>query len=288
MQQGLISIVLPAYNEEMSLGGVIDDIHEVMEEKGLDYEFILVDDGSTDRTPQIARDKGLRVLRHPENRGSGAARKTGILSAKGDIVVMMDADGSYPAKSIPEALQYFPEYDQVSGVRSQEFGRLKFLRKAVKWVIRTFASFLAKSKIPDLNTGFKVFKRDVALRYLHLMPDGFSCTTTLTLAFLCNGHFIKHVPIEYYPRIGKAKFHPIKDTYNYIITIIRIIMCFNPLRIFLPLSFILAMIGVVKTIYDVYFKFYDMQESDIVILMTAVILATFGLLADLIVTQGKR
>jgi len=286
--EGRISIVLPAYNEEMGLGSVIRDIRRVMEKEGLAYELILVDDGSTDRTAAIGREQGLRVLRHPVNRGSGAARKTGILSARGDIIVMMDADGTYPADSIPEALRYLPEYDQVSGVRSREFGRLRFLRTVVKWAIRKFASLLAKREIPDLNTGFKVFKRDIALKYIHLLPDGFSCTTTLTLAFVCNGHFVKHIPIEYFPRIGKTKFHPVKDTLNYVVTILRMIMYFNPLRIILPLSFLLAVIGVLKTIYDVYFKVYDMQESDIVILMTAVILGVFGLLADLIVTQGKR
>lgn len=285
---GLISIVLPAFNEEKGIGHVIDEIKETMAGSGLDYELIVVDDGSTDRTNEIARSKEVLVVRHPENRGSGAARRTGILKARGEIVVMIDADGTYPAKSIPDVVQYFPEYDQVSGVRGDDLSSPRALRQSVKWLIRKFASILANSDIPDLNTGFKAFKREVALKYLHILPNGFSGTTTLTLAFLCNGYFIKHIPIEYYPRVGQSKFRPIKDTYNYILTVVRLIMYFNPLRIFLPLSFIIAAIGVIKTLYDVYFKFYVMEQSDIIILLTAVIVATFGLLADLIVTQGKR
>lgn len=285
---GSASIVLPAYNEEEAIGGVIDEVKETMAEAGIEYELVVIDDGSTDRTGEIALDRGVRVVRHPDNRGSGASRKTGIQEVSGDIVVMIDADGTYPVKSIPEVFQYFPEYDQVSGVRNVEFGRLRLLRKPVKWLIRKFASFLANEPIPDLNTGFKAFKRDVALKYLYLLPDGFSCTTTLTLAFICNRHFIKHIPIEYYPRIGKSKFHPIKDTYSYILTVVRMTMYFNPLRIFLPLSFFIAVIGVAKTLYDVYYKIHIMEASDIIILLTAVIVGTFGLLADLIVMQGRR
>lgn len=285
---GLVSIVLPAYNEESAIGRVIDDIKESMEGREQDYELIVVDDGSTDRTNEIARSKEVRVVRHPENRGSGTARKTGILEARGDIVVMIDADGTYPAKSIPEVFQYFPEYDQVSGARGDDLSSPRMLRKSVKWLIRKFASFLADSEIPDLNTGFKAFKREVALRYIHLLPSGFSGTTTLTLSFLCNGHFIKHIPIAYYPRIGLSKFRPVKDTYNYILTVVRLIMYFNPLRIFLPVSLIIAVIGVIKTLYDVYFKSNVMEQSDIIIMLTAVIVATVGLLADLIVAQGKR
>ena len=128
----------------------------------------------------------------------------------------------------------------------------------------------------------------MALRYLYLLPDGSSCTTTITLAFLCNGHFIKHMTIDYYPRIGHSKFHPINDTYSYILAIVRMIMQFNPLRIFLPLSLMIALIGMGKTVYDVYYKVHVMEQSDILILLTALIVGTFGLLADLIVTQGKK
>ena len=217
----MVSIVLPAYNEELSIGRVLDEIKETMAARGMereiDYEVIVVDDGSTDRTGEIARSRGVRVVCHPESRGSGAARKTGILDASGEIIVMLDADGTYPVKSIPDVFEYFPRFDQVSGVRSDDFGTLRLLRKSVKWAIRKFASFLAKSEIPDLNTGFKAFKRDIALKYLYLLPDGFSCTTTITLAFLCNGHFIKHIPIDYYPAsVGpsstRSRTHPVTSS----------------------------------------------------------------------------
>ena len=136
-----VSIVLPTYNEELAIGRVIDDVEAAMAPTDIDYELIVVDDGSTDRTAEIAQAKGTRVIRHPENRGSGSARKTGILEAVGEIIVMIDTDGTYSAHSIPEALGYFPEYDQVSGVRTDDFGKYRFLRKAVKWLILQFASY---------------------------------------------------------------------------------------------------------------------------------------------------
>lgn len=284
-----ISVIIPAYNEEKAIGRVLDDVDAIMKGKGYDFETIVVDDASTDRTAEIVKGKNAKLIRHITNKGVGAARKTGILKSCGEIIVMLDADGTYPAKSIPELLKYFPEYDQVIGSRICEEGALKILRQPAKWIMFKLASFLVKQHIPDLNSGFRALKKDILMKYLYLIPNGFSCVSTMTLVFLCNDYGVKYIPIEYYKRIGKSKFRIFVDTRDFLFTIIRIIMYFNPLRIFMSLSLSLFVIGIIKTVYDVFFSSLGhMQKSDVVILLSAIIIATFGLLADLIVTQTKR
>ncbi|HQO34941.1 MAG TPA: glycosyltransferase family 2 protein, partial [bacterium] len=210
-----VSIVIPCYNEEEAIGKVIDDIRAAMEADPHTYEILVVDDRSADRTVEVARGKGIAVIRRPINGGSGATRKTGILEARGEIIVMLDGDGTYNAPDIPALLKEMPEFDQVNGARTSEEGTLKFLRVPAKWFIRRLAIYLSGTHIPDLNTGLKAFKRDIMLKYLWVIPDGFSCVTTMTLAFLCNGYAVKWVPTTYHKRIGKSKFHPIKDTSKY-------------------------------------------------------------------------
>ncbi len=284
-----ISVILPAYNEENAIGKIIHEVKTLMEKNNYIFEIIVVDDASTDKTFEIAQARRIKILRHTVNKGVGAARKTGVLNAEGDIIVMLDADGTYPVNSIPELLKYIPEYDQVIGVRNKECGTLRILRQPVKWIMFKLASFLVKQKIPDLNSGFRALKKTVLLKYLYLIPNGFSCVTTMTLAFLCNGYNVKYIPIDYYKRIGKSKFRILVDTRDFLFTIIRIIMYFNPLRIFMPLSFIILLAGVVKAIHSILFiEAGHMQASDTVILIIGIIILTFGLLADLIVTQNKK
>jgi len=284
-----ISVIIPAYNEEEAIGKVLDDVSRVMREGAYDFEIIVIDDASTDKTAEIAESKGARLIRHLANKGVGAARKTAILNSYGEIIVMLDADGTYPAKSIPELLRYIPEYDQVIGSRNKEQGSLRILRQPVKWIMFKLASFLVKQKIPDLNSGFRAFKKEIILKYVYLIPNGFSCVSTMTLAFLCNDYNVKYIPIEYYKRIGKSKFRIFVDTRDFLFTIIRIIMYFNPLRVFVTLSLLFFIMGIIKTTYDVFFSpAAHMQSSDTVILVSAVIIFIFGLLTDLIVNQAKK
>lgn len=286
--KGLVSIVLPAYNEEKAIGGLIDSIRHTMG-KASEYEIVVVDDCSTDKTAEIAKAKGVRVVEKTVNSGSGAARKVGMQEAKGEIVVMLDADGTYSPTDIPRLLEQFPEYDQVNGARTSEQGTMKLLRMPVKWAIKNLACVLAGTDIPDLNTGFKAFKKDIMLRYLWAIPDGFSCVTSMTLAFLCNGYAVKYVPIEYHPRIGDSKFHPIIDTANYLSTVVRMIMYFNPLKVFLPLSITLFMLGFAKAVQDIFIKVIATSiYIDIVFMLSGIMLGMLGLLADLMVAQGRR
>lgn len=250
------------------------------------YEILVVDDSSTDATPAVAEQKGVRVVRHVVNRGSGAARRTGIHESRGEIIVMLDADGTYHAPTISEMLDCFPAYDQVNGARTSEQGSMKPLRWLAKWVIRMIAIYLSGQKIPDLNTGLKAFKKSVMLKYLWTLPDGFSCVTTMTLAFLTNGHPVKYVPTPYYKRIGKSKFHPITDTGTYLQTVLRMVTYFRPLRVYGPLCLLIAGGGVAKSIYDFLLRpKHSLEESDIILICTGLLIGAIGLLADLIVAQ---
>jgi len=283
-----VSIVIPVYNEEEAIGDDLDTILATMAGSGYTYEVIVVDDGSTDRTADIARAKGVKVIQHPINRGTGAARRTGIVQAQGEVIVMTDGDGTYPNQDIPRLLEYLPAFDQVVGARTSEQGTFRFLRAPAKWFIRKLACYLTGMDIPDLNSGLRAFKREVMLKFLYLLPDGFSCVSTMTLAFLCNGYTIKYVPIDYYKRIGRSKFHPVNDTYNYLLTVVRMVMYFNPLKVFLPASLLLTLIGTVKLIRDmlVYRNLY-VPGVTIMIVLTAIQVTAIGLLADLIVRKSR-
>lgn len=287
MTKPYVSIVLPAFNEEEAIAKVIDDVNASMRSTAYQFEILVVDDCSKDKTADIAQSKGVRVVRRAVQGGSGSSRRTGILEAHGEIIVMLDADGSYEAGDIPALLAHFPQFDQVNGARTSEEGTMKLLRTPAKWFIRMLACYLTKTYIPDLNTGLKAFKKDIMRKYIWVLPDGFSCVTTMTLAFLANGYAVKYVPTKYHKRIGKSKFHPIKDTANYMNTVVRMVMYFKPLRVFGPASFILFGLGIFKSIHS-FNSTGTLQESDIIIFMAAVMVTALGLIADLIVSYNNR
>jgi len=285
-----VSIVLATYNEEKSIKEELERIKKAMDSSKYSYEVIVVDDGSKDKTPDIVEKKfqWVKLYRRPVNFGTGTARKFGTERAKGKYVVWSDADLTYPNYLIPELIPHFEQYDQVIGARKTEEGEQRFLRVPAKWFIRKLAIFLSGKNIPDLNSGLRAFKRKEGLKYLHLLPPGFSCVATMTLAFLINGHPVKFVPIDYFKRVGKSKFHPLKDTWQYFLQVIRMILFFNPLKIFLPISIFLMIIGVGKLLYDVIFWHFYIKGSTIVVLMIAIQVLIFGLLAELIVRMSKK
>jgi len=285
-----VSIVLATYNEEKSISKELKRIKKSMDFSKYSYEVIVVDDGSKDKTPDIVEQNfpWVKLYRRPVNYGTGTARKFGTEKAKGKYVVWSDADLTYPNYLIPELIPHLDKYDQVIGARKTEEGEQRFLRVPAKWFIRKLAIFLSGKNIPDLNSGLRAFKRKEGLKYLHLLPPGFSCVATMTLAFLINGHPVKFVPIDYFKRVGKSKFHPIKSTWEYLIQVIRIIMFFNPLKIFLPISIFLMIIGIGKFVYDIIFYHFSIKGSTIIALMIAIQVFVFGLLAELIVKISKK
>jgi polyisoprenyl-phosphate glycosyltransferase len=283
-----VSVVLPCFNEAEAIAPVIREVRSALAAWPGRFEILVVDDASRDDSALRAEQEGVRVVRRVENGGSGASRKTGVVAARGGLIAMLDADGTYDASALPDLLSHFPGYDQVNGARTSEQGTHKPLRIAAKWAIRKLAEWISGKTIPDLNTGLKIFKRDLMLRYLWVLPEGFSCVTSMTLAFLCNGHPVKYVPVTYRKRIGKSKFHPVRDTARYATTMLRMIMYFRPLRVFFPIAAAIGVVAVLKGFYD--WRLSDqrtLQESDIILALAALMTLVIGLLADLIVAQRR-
>jgi glycosyltransferase involved in cell wall biosynthesis len=249
---------------------------------------IVVNDGSTDRTVEIVAQRDqVKLISHPYNRGVGAARTTGVREARGSTIVMTDGDGTYPNHEIPRLLSFLGEYDMVIGARRQERGTLRWLRAPAKLFIRLLASYLTARSIPDLNSGFRAFRKELAERYSGILPTTHSWVATITIASLSDGYAVKFVPIEYYPRKGRSKFHPIADTYNYLSLVVRTVMYFNPLKVFLPVALTLLSLGTVKMAYDIVAYRFHLAPSTVVALLTGVQLGAIGLLADLIVRKAK-
>ncbi|HTU08299.1 MAG TPA: glycosyltransferase family 2 protein, partial [Trebonia sp.] len=203
-----VTIILPCYNEEGHVIAEVERIARAMDGSGYSYELLAIDDGSSDQTLAKLREAAprfpqLEVVPMPRNGGSGVVRRIGTQRAQGEIVVWTDADMTYPNERIPELVRVLEKdqmVDQVVGARTSEQGTYKLLRVPAKWVIRKFAERLSGARIPDLNSGMRAFRREVALPYLRLLPPGFSCVTTITLAFLSNNHEIQYMPIEYAQR----------------------------------------------------------------------------------------
>ena len=290
-QKPYVSIVLPCYNEQGHVADEVERICVAMDASGYDYELLAYDDASSDETLARLHDiapkfPALQVVHFDRNGGSGTVRRIGTQQARGDIVVWTDADMSYPNDRIPELVQILEKdqmLDQVVGARTSEQGTHKIFRVPAKWFIRKIAELLTNSTIPDLNSGLRAFRRDVALPYMRLLPPGFSCVTTITLAFLCNQHDVRYVPIDYSKRSGTSKFHFAKDAYRYILQVLRMVMYFNPLKVLMPVALFLLGLGVAKAIYDMVVHPLLFAVNTVLILVTGLIIASLALLADLIV-----
>jgi glycosyltransferase involved in cell wall biosynthesis len=286
-----VTIVLPCYNEQEHVVAEIDRICKAMDASGQPYELLAIDDCSTDDTLERLRAAApeyphMRVVAFHRNGGSGTARRIGSQQARGDIVVWTDADMTYPNERIPEfvaMLDQDPHIDQVVGARTSEEGSHKALRVPAKWFIRKVAERLAGQSIPDLNSGLRAFRKSVAAPYLKLLPPGFSCVTTITLAFLSNQHDIKYVPIDYAKRAGRSKFHFVQDAYRYILQVLRMIMYFNPLKVLMPPALWLLGIGTAKGVYDMVREPFYFPANTVLLFVTGMIIASLALLADLIV-----
>lgn len=272
-----VSIVMPAYNEELEVGNQIERIQAVLERVDWPYELIVVDDGSVDGTAQVASRYPVRLVRQPRNRGYGAALKAGMAASQYDWILITDADGTYPADMIPTLLEKMQDHDMVVAARVGENVSIPWVRRPAKWFLGWLASFLAEQPIPDLNSGQRIFKKSLAQQFEHLLPSGFSFTTTITLALLCTDHAVAYVPINYQKRVGQSKIRA-RHAYDFLLLILRTMVYFNPLRVFLPLGAIFFLAGMAKFIYDVFL--WNLSESAVMSILTAIILWTVGLLAD--------
>lgn len=272
-----VSVVIPAYNEGEHIAPGLEQVRSAFTETGWEFEIIVVDDGSADDTARAAAATGVRVVQHRRNRGYGAALKTGIAAARYGWILITDADGTYPAESIPELLARAHENDMVVGARIGKTVKIPLIRRPPKWFLRRLAGYLAGRRLPDLNSGLRLMRRDMIERYKHLLPSGFSFTTTITLAAACNDHDLEYVSINYHTRLGQSKIRP-WHAYEFTLLILRTIVFFNPLKVFIPLGAVLMLAGLAKFGYDVTQS--NLSESAIFAMLTAMLFWAVGLLAD--------
>ena len=274
MYQGSLSIIIPAYNEEKGLDGTLARLMPVAREKR--YEVIVIDDGSTDGTADVALRHGARIVSHPDNKGYGASLKTGIRNASHELILMMDADGQHDPSMINELLVHLDRYDMVVGARRKMEG----FRAPGKKLLALVANYLSGTKIPDLNSGLRVFKKETIRSFLHFCPNGFSFTTTITLAYLREGYSVKYVPIDVERRIGRASTVAVlKDGYKAYLLIIRVIVLFNPLKVFVPAALILLVLGLAFTVYGVV-VFGRAPSTGVFTILASILIFFMGVLAD--------
>jgi len=281
-----LSLIVPVYNEIQTIRSVLEKLLNVLDSIEFPVELIAVDDGSTDGTAAVLESFSGRIqtYRHATNRGYGAALKTGVRQAMYPFVAITDADGTYPVERIPELLEACTEegFDMAVGARVGKNVAIPLIRKPAKWCIAKLANYLTGTRIPDVNSGLRVMKKEIVQKFLYILPDGFSFTSTITLAVLVNGYTIEYIPIDYFHRNGKSKIKPVQDTFNFIQLIIRTVLYFNPLRVFVPLSFLLVVFAFI-VLFGSWFLFGKAMDVTFgVSLMTAVIVLAIGMLADLI------
>ncbi len=281
-----VSIVIPAYNEEQAIESTLVQVKAVMNRQDGEYEIIVVDDGSTDRTADLVQQhEDVRLVQHHSNRGYGAAIKTGIRQADHEWIAIIDADGTYPPEAIPSLTAETDRYDMIVGARSER--DFPLIRRPAKWFIARLAEYLSDAKIPDLNSGLRVFRKDIALSYFNILPSRFSFTITITIAFLSDHYSVKFVPIPYHKRAGTSKISPIQDTLNFVQLILRTIMYFRPLKVLLPIGFALFVLAVIIGVYSLLTQGRVMDITVIVLTMAAIQITVMAMIADMIQKKNK-
>ncbi len=289
MPEEMLSVVVPAYNEEHGIGTVLDGLARVLDGTGRRYEIVIVDDGSMDRTAQAVASAKVpaRVVRHPENRGYGASLRSGIRASRGEWILITDADGTYPAEAIPGLLAQAEGVDMVVGARTKAGAAIPLVRRPAKWFLTKLANYLTGRRIPDLNSGLRLMRREALTPLLPLTPDGFSFTTTITLAMLTRQKEVRFVPIDYRVRVGSSKIRPVQDTLRFFQLIIRTVIYFNPLKVFAPASFLLLGLSAVVFVYSAVWMGRLLDTTVTILFVGGIQILAIGLLADLIDKRGR-
>jgi glycosyltransferase involved in cell wall biosynthesis len=284
-EQGL-SVLIPAFDEEGAVGATVDQVRSTLAPLDVPFEIVLVDDGSRDRTAEIAREHGAVVVSHAANRGYGASLRTGIRASRHGWIAITDADGTYPIADLTRLVHASDGFDMVVGARTGEHVKIPWIRRPAKWFIGKLANYLSGHRIPDLNSGLRIFRRDLAERFFSLYPDGFSFTTTITVAALTNGYQVRFLPINYFKRVGKSSISPLKDFLGFTLLVVRLVTYFKPLNVFLPASAVLFFLGLVKAGVDFY-RTNAFGVGSALVILTAIQLGFLGLVADLILRRTK-
>ena len=280
MNLKLFTIIIPAFNEEEAIGKTLQELLQVEIEK--ECRILVIDDGSTDKTFEIAKSFPMvDVIRHPYNKGYGASLKTGIKASTTEFIILYDADGQHTPENLVNIKKNLEEYDMLVGMRGKD-SHQDWMRKPGKWILSKVANFLTGRKIPDLNSGLRVIKREVILGMLHLFPDGFSFSTTSTIAFMNMGYNVGYYPIKVKKRVGKSTVKQLKHGSSTILLILRLITLFNPLKIFIPSSIFLFIIGF---LYEIVFGLILLPHIKLIpgallLILSGVLVFFFGLVVD--------
>lgn len=295
-----VSIIIPAYNEESGICEVIKNLKKVINQTQFAYEIIVIDDGSSDQTYKVAKKEGVHVLSHKRNKGYGASLKTGIAAAEHELILITDADGTYPVKQIPQMLKELKYADMVVGSRAGQKVNISLLRRFAKWILSKLAEHISGEHIPDLNSGQRAFRSQYIKQYFSILPDRFSFTTTLTIAMLSDNYKIKYLPIDYYERVGKSKILP-WNFMDFIILILRMAMFFQPLKVFLPTAIVCFTLGSFKFLFDIISLFQRSEgiswklffqpaisTSAVLLLLVGLQLILIGMVADGLLRRISR
>lgn len=280
-----VSVVIPAYNESVSISSVVTAMASVARWR----EIIVIDDGSTDDTAERAREAGAMVVRHPYNKGNGAAVKTGIRQASGEFVLIIDGDGQHRVRDALQLVGKLGDYDLVIGARSPST-QATALRRVGNGALNRFAGYLTGRRIPDLTSGFRAARREYLLEFLHLLPNGFSTPTTTTLAFIKGGYNVAFEPTEASPRQGNSKIRIASDGTKFLMIILKIVTLFSPLRVFLPIALVSFTVGLGYAIWTIATQSH-VTNSSVLLIVLAVMVLLVGLVSEQISAlrfEGRR
>lgn len=270
-----ISIVLPAKNESAAIGQTLAQIQQLQ----LPHEIIVVNDGSTDQTKQVAETAGAKVVTHPYSKGNGAAIKTGARTATGDIIVFMDADGQHDPQDIPRLIEKIQQgYDLVVGAR-QKGSQASIGRGIANALYNNLATYMTEQKVEDLTSGFRAVRADKFREFLYLLPNGFSYPTTSTMAFFRAGYSVTYVPIHAAKRIGKSHIQPLKDGVRFFLIIFKIATLFSPLKMFLPIAVVLFLIATSWYGYTLY-EFNRFTNMSALLYTGSIMIFLMGLISE--------